>query len=290
MLSQEMYEKLNKKICINKELIPSYKEILQYYNEMKDIADNPEITEEVEEDLINIIDLYCLYYGIMSIATMGNIEDKKIRQKSLFSAIFSNIANAILSIKCLIYKGLDYQANVIIRQLFEMCMILLNIGIDGNKANILIDTEMKEENMKIWRKYFSPKSLNETIELYEGDFFSDWRKREYSWYSNYAHNEFLSFFTFHFAKPENENELLIPNVWGGYVSRINVILKNIIFILWYTSKAFMKILVDKNTYVSKELIANDKELWNFAGYIFLITDEYFEQYINEHQEELFENK
>lgn len=287
MLSKEMYEKLNKKIYIDKDLIPSYEQILQYYNEMNDISNKPEIKEDCEEDLIDIIELYCLYYGIMSIATMSKPEGEKIREKSLFSSIFSNIANSVLSIKNLANKGLDYQANVIIRQLFEMSMILLNVGIDKEKADILISTEMTEENMKIWRKYFSPKALNKTIEAFEGDFLSDWRKREYSWYSNYAHNEFLSFFAFSFAKPQQENEILISNIWGGYVSRVNVILKNMMFILWYTSKAFMKIIVSENTYVTKELIADERDLWNFAGYIFHITDMYVEQYINEHKEELF---
>lgn len=241
MLSQEMYEKLNKKIHIDKDLIPSYEEILQYYNEMNDIANNPEIKENGEEDLLNILDLYCLYYGIMSLSTMGKENDKNFKQKALFSSIFSNIANSILSKKYLIYKGLDYQANVIIRQLFEVGMILLNIGIDDNKAEILVNTEMNEDNMKIWKKYFSPKALNKTIESIEGEFFSSWRKKIYSWYSNYTHNEFLSLFLFSFTK-------------------------------------------------LKDMIVDDKELWNFAGYIFLITDKYFEQYMYEHKEDLFEQK
>lgn len=58
--------------------------------------------------------------------------------------------------------------------------------------------------------------------------------------------------------------------------------------MWYTSKAFMKIIIDNNTYVSKELISTDNELWNFAGYIFLIIDKYFEQYMAEHHEDFFE--
>ena len=74
---------------------------------------------------------------------------------------------------------------------------------------------------------------------------------------------------------------------GGYVSRVNVIFKNMIFILWYASKAFMKIIVSKNTYVTKELITDERDLWNFAGYIFHITDIYIEQYMNEHKEEIY---
>ena len=159
-----------------------------------------------------------------------------------------------------------------------MCMILLNIGIDQEKSEILMQTEMTEENLKVWRKNFSPKELNKSIEQYEKAELADWRKRIYSEYSNFSHNEFLSFLLFSFAKPKDENEMLTPNIWGGYVSRVNDILYSLIGYLWYTSKVFMNIMVDKNTYIHKEMLVGDdegKKFWNFAGYLFFLLDEYY---------------
>lgn len=283
MLSREKYIKLNKKLNIEKEIMYSYEDILDYYNQMRDISDNPEIKDSGDEDIINIIELYFLYYGLLSFSTLTNVQTEKFKEKSMYSAIFSTIANSIISVKYLVSKGLDYQANVIVRQLFEMCMLLLNVVIDNNKTNILMNTEMTEENLKIWRKSFSPKELNKTIEEYEGDFLSDWRKRAYSWYSNYAHNDFFSFFLFSFSRPITKEEKLFSNVWGGYVSRVSTTLTNMAYILWYTSKAFMKIVVDKNTDITKEFLAEEMELWNLSAYIFCITDKYFEEYALEHQ-------
>lgn len=281
MLSKEKYKYLNEKISIDKSLIPDYEEIIQYYNEMNDISKNTVKIQENDENLLNIAELYCMYFGIMSLSIASNTEDSNSKEKLLYSSIFETIANSTISVIYLAQKGLDYQANVICRQLFEMCMILLNVSIDKDKQDILMETEMTEENIKIWRKYFSPKELNNTIEKYEGKDLTDWRKRQYSSYSNYSHNEFLSFFCFSFACPKNNEENLVNNLWGGYVSRVNTILENMINFLWYTSKAFMKITIDKNTHISKEILGTDQELWNFSGYIFLLLDEYYSEYLKD---------
>ncbi len=40
----------------------------------------------------------------------------------------------------------------------------------------------------------------------------------------------------------------------------------------------MNIILDKKTYVNKEMLVKDddtKELWNFTGYLFCILDEYY---------------
>ena len=140
---------------------------MDYYNQMNDIMGNPEIWQEANEDFLNIAELYNLYYGIMSFSIEPKEEDKNFKIKALYSSIFVTIANSITAVIYLAENGLDYQANVINRQLFEICMLLLNVMIDENKEKILTDTEMTEGNMKIWRKYFSPKELNDTIENYE---------------------------------------------------------------------------------------------------------------------------
>lgn len=278
MLLKERYEYLNSKINLDKEFIVPYETIMDYYNQMNDIMDNPEIWQEANEDVLNIAELYNLYYGIMSFSIEPKEEDKNFKIKALYSSIFVTIANSITAVIYLAENGLDYQANVINRQLFEICMLLLNVMIDENKEKILTDTEMTEENMKIWRKYFSPKELNDTIENYEKADLTDWRKRQYSFYSNYSHNDFLSFLFFSFSSPKNEKDKLFNNVWGGYISRVNTILENMISFLWYTSKAFMKLLVDKDIHISKETLRTEEELWKFSIYTGILLDRYYFDY------------
>lgn len=278
MLLKERYEYLNSKINLDKEFIVPYETIIDYYNQMNDIMDNPEIWQEANEDVLNIAELYNLYYGIMSFSIEPKEEDKNFKIKALYSSIFVTIANSITAVIYLAENGLDYQANVINRQLFEICMLLLNVMIDENKEKILTDTEMTEGNMKIWRKYFSPKELNDTIENYEKADLTDWRKRQYSFYSNYSHNDFLSFLFFSFSSPKNEKDKLFNNVWGGYISRVNTILENMISFLWYTSKAFMKLLVDKDIHISKETLRTEEELWKFSIYTGILLDRYYFDY------------
>lgn len=278
MLLKERYEYLNSKINLDKEFIVPYETIMDYYNQMNDIMDNPEIWQEANEDVLNIAELYNLYYGIMSFSIEPKEEDKNFKIKALYSSIFVTIANSITAVIYLAENGLDYQANVINRQLFEICMLLLNVMIDENKEKILTDTEMTEGNMKIWRKYFSPKELNDTIENYEKADLTDWRKRQYSFYSNYSHNDFLSFLFFSFSFPKNEKDKLFNNVWGGYISRVNTILENMISFLWYTSKAFMKLLVDKDIHISKETLRTEEELWKFSIYTGILLDRYYFDY------------
>lgn len=278
MLLKEKYEYLNSKISLDKEFVVPYETIMDYYNQMNDIMDNPEIWQEANEDVLNIAELYNLYYGIMSFSIEPKEEDKNFKIKALYSSIFVTIANSITAVIYLAENGLDYQANVINRQLFEICMLLLNVMIDENKEKILTDTEMTEGNMKIWRKYFSPKELNDTIENYEKADLTDWRKRQYSFYSNYSHNDFLSFLFLSFSSPKNEKDKLFNNVWGGYISRVNTILENMISFLWYTSKAFMKLLVDKDIHISKETLRTEEELWKFSIYTGILLDRYYFDY------------
>ncbi len=75
MLSKEKYERLNKKIIIDKSLIPDYEEIIQYYNEMNDISKNTVNIQNNDENLLNIAELYFMYFGIMSLSIVSNKED-----------------------------------------------------------------------------------------------------------------------------------------------------------------------------------------------------------------------
>ena len=93
---------------------------MDYYDQMNDIMDNPEIWQEANEDVINIAELYNLYYGIMSISIEPKVEDKNFKIKALYSSIFVTIANSITAVIYLAEKGLDYQANFINRKLFEL--------------------------------------------------------------------------------------------------------------------------------------------------------------------------
>lgn len=57
-----------------------------------------------------------------------------------------------------------------------------------------------------------------------------------------------------------------------------LILENMISFLWYTSKAFMKLLVDKDIHISKETLRTEEELWKFSIYTGILLDRYYFDY------------
>lgn len=282
MITKEKYEKLKKKLKIEETKFPSYEEIEFNYKCMQDILKTPIILEEVDEEIFTISELYCLFFGTMSLAFSPIKEEVDCQDKLLFASLFTTITNSITSIIFLTKQGLDYQANVIMRQLFELCMVLLNVGIDKEKFIALKNTEIYEGNVRLWRKYFSPKSLNETLGHYEGNLMTEWRKSKYGDYSNFIHNEYLHFSVFSFSKALGADKIMRNNVWGGYVSRINPILCNLVTLLWYTSKAFMKILLDEETHLDQEKLITFEEMWNLAVGIFALLDEYYIDYMKNH--------
>ena len=231
-----------------------------------------------------IIDLYCLACGMIGLVMHGRNDDENTMYRMLFASNFITISNSILAIKKLLCEGLDCQANILIRQLIEICMLLLNITIDKEKADVLKDINKSNENKNIWRKYFSPSALNKTIEKYEGTFLTEWRKEIYGWYSNYVHNNFLSMHIIMYAKNNNSEDLLKVNVWGSYVSRVNDILDNVIMVLWYTMKMFFYVLSDRNTFFDIKTLSTDKAQWREAAYIYLLADKLAEEYLLKNRE------
>lgn len=279
MFTKEQYEKVMNQLNVDNEVVSSYEELLSFYNQMKDMSKHKEYWNGRNKELLCLVELYCLYYGLVSLSIKSPINDSNFKIKLMFSSIFSTMANSILAVINLSKQGFDFQSMVLIRQFFEMGMILLNVSIDENKAKVFTETQKTSDNLKIWRKNFSPSKLNETIANYEGDFLSEWREDSYGFFSNYAHSDYLSFMAYSFALSKNENDYLTENLWGSIVSRRDIILGNILQMLWYISKAFLSILSDQKTYVQKEKIVTEYDLWNSSFSLFLFIDKKAEEYI-----------
>jgi len=206
----------------------------------------------------------------------------------LFRGLFATISNTIIAINKLAIDGLDFQASSLIRSLYEQCFMLLAIIIDPEKRKALFDSAALENEYIIWKKYFSFKHLDLTIQGYEhkiariepDSFLNTWRKRNYSNFSSYVHNDFASFLLYGLALPDSDSGELKFNLWGAYSTRADIIAGNVNALLWYTELFFMRLLTDKDIDFNSDNLCktdDDKQLWNLASFIGVFAKEYYVQ-------------
>lgn len=57
----------------------------------------------------------------------------------------------------------------IVRNLYEICLMLLNICIDEEKRNEFAESARKENSYEVWRKFFNIRTMLETLSGYSDD-------------------------------------------------------------------------------------------------------------------------
>ena len=67
------------------------------------------------------------------------------------------------------------------------------------------------------------------------------------------------------------------NLWGSRATRVKQILSSMNDLLWYIGMSFSKLIVDDSIDINKETLCAEeqRDLWNEAFYLKLITDEYY---------------
>jgi hypothetical protein len=201
--------------------IVDYDCIKEKWEEMIDINENKMQYADFNSKNLILSYLFALRWGITSLAVADKDND---RYMMAFQGLFSTISNTIISIIKLAIDGLDYQAFILIRNLYELCFTLLAIIIDPIKRKVLVDGSIAEDEYNTWKKNFTFKHLDATIRTYENrisdiesdSFLNTWRKNSYSKFSSYAHNDFVSFFLYGFALPVDDTDKLELNLWGSF--------------------------------------------------------------------------
>lgn len=237
--------------------------------------------------------MYIIEFFYYSAAVGHSKEHLKIQM--LLQGLLTNIANTAFSVYKLAYDGLSYQAKVLNRNLYELCMTLLNVMVDKEKRMALFESVSKENKYETWRKYFSAKKLKATMLEYEkklgGDFSEDWHERTYKHLSAYVHNDFINCFFSSMSNPTGEDEELKINYAGNFADRVEELLNEMNAILFYTGMNFLKMLIDDDLDIRKEhLCANDssnsnaKDFWDQASFLELWNRECYLKLFYSHQE------
>ena len=284
---------------ITNEHFISYAQVIDYINTINSWKCEIRNIGTQEKSIIDISKIYCLLFGLISFSTIigdNNKDDNnEINEykmlKICIHSLSSQISNDILSILKLTLTGLDFQAGILIRNLYELAFTILAIMIDKRQCRDYFESAAKDNEYDVWRNNFTMKKLNNTLELFEKSindneelsFTSDWRKKNYSFYSGFTHNDFFQCYNTSYTKvkTEDEHEIKSFNLWGGKATRITYNLEPINDLLMYTGLLFYKIIIINK--IDKEKLITEREIWNNSFVISMIAEELYKKYLVENK-------
>lgn len=287
-LFNKEYQKVVEKFRIEKPPIEETN-IKEFWQALLELNNEKTVVGDPDTESAQLAQMYISEYYDFAMA-VGCCNDQ-IQLQTLLRTLFLSIANTAMAVYKLAFDGFAYQAKVLLRNLYELCMTLLNVIIDKAKRTALFEAAQQDNEYETWRKYFKPSKLKKTLQDYEkhlGESISeDWHCRTYGHLSSYAHNDFLSFFVGAYVISENEEDDMVLNVCGNYADRVDDLLDDMNAILFYTGMCFLKMIGDPVLDVRKEHIcANDgigednQEFWNQATFLELLNREcYFKSIV-----------
>lgn len=231
------------------EIKNEYRIFSNHWNEAIGDYMKKEDEPQANSEYIQLAYLYAIIWGDFSVASL--LRDKNAIENILFATLATTISNDILAIISLSLDGLDYQAMNIMRSLYEVCLLLLNISIDEEKRTEFAKSAEKGNSYEVWRKFFNIRTMLETLSAYTaGKELSEYWLSEYKQYysrlSSFVHNDFANMYVYSYNKPETESEFRLLNVNAHFATRYNEILEETIDIIWMMSRVFRYMMEDEN--------------------------------------------
>lgn len=293
-MNKKEYDKLYKLIFkeFNDEnQISSYEEFAAFIKEMKSIK--PEVNKEMKAEK-RTTELYALSSGLLALAlesSKENIQEQLKNYSTVYETLFTNISNDCLAIIKLLESGFEFQARILTRNLFELVYTLLVVIVNKDKCKAYFDSARLENSYDVWNKYIRMSKLNEELYNFEkksdseyAEMMKEARKRIYSQYSSYAHNDFMyCFIGCH--STDQTNEMVNYNLWGNYNYNAKYILSSVNDLLWMMFLYFKSFMSQDNIFNKEDFITKDNyKYWNDALFISVILDEQKRKEIDENND------
>lgn len=250
-----------------------YQELIKSWCHLKNIHGKEDIQS------INTSDLFTLFWSILSLSMLVTKDENNNHIRTCAFALTATITNTSLSITKLACAGLDFQANVLFRNLFETCLLLFSILINREKGLTYFNSAKLNNGHVIWKQNFSMKKLNEEILSFEKQHVKygknekedalllsvmhKWRKNAYQYLSAHVHNGIMPCFMGTYCLPDNNDNMAL-NLLGQKATRIEVILNDMNFLHLWATTIIYKILRTPGTTTKEELTEGQKEFWNEA--------------------------
>lgn len=292
------YDEIDKEVLKRKnEKISSYRGLKSLYRQMK--RQKPKSTKHYKKDK-EIAQWYALAIGLLALSININ-EEKETEEYQLDSTVYfsllTNISNDIFSIIKLVDNGLEFQANIIMRNLIELLYTLLVVLINKEKRKEYYNSGRLQNSYEVWNKNFKMSKLNEELFTYETKVFEEglagenseildeefrknlknMRRNIYKHYSSYIHNDYiscvLSCYSPKIHKSSKEPELNY-NLWGAYNYMGQSILDSLNRNMMMTMLYFKKIISKDECFRNYKYISEKNHfLWNDGIIILFMLEE-----------------
>ena len=280
-MNRVKYNKLYKEIFKNEDKpISSYDELIDFLKEMKSVK--PKFNKDIKNERRKT-ECYALSCGLLALALENKNKeiDENLKQYiTVYATLLTNISNDCLAIVNMLDNGFEFQARILSRNLFELIYTLLVVIINKDKCREYFEAGA-ENGYEIWNKYFRVSKLNEELYNYEkqedielAEMMKNIRKKTYSEYSSYAHNDFIyCFIGCH--STDREKEFVNYNLWGNYNFNAISILESVNELLWMMF-LYLENMISKKEIFEKSLFISEEnhKYWNDAFLIAVMLDEY----------------
>lgn len=248
------YRKMECRRCVKRtyENISKLWDCFEVPSEKKIRYNPPDATETF------VIRVLALKYAVLSLA----VDCEEGPEKFLYAGLFKNITNTIFSIMRLAENGLDYQAMSLIRNLFELYMILIVTTSSTEKRKEFIAAHEPEDSRVVWHRYFTKTKFLKAMKEYctgredlekAADIFQTWIDDNYSELSSFVHNDYVNIVCGSLSQ-NDLNGYSHPNIWGEYVTWRKRIYNQLFIVAWPSDLIFSYMLRDPSVEMSLEEI------------------------------------
>ena len=231
---------------VSEDIQEAKEEYLKFSGQLKEFIDcyvRKNKCTDRKSDFLRLAYIYANIWSNFSMCTMLNAGENV--NNIAVGVVTTSVSNDILAIISLASDGLDYQAMNILRNLYELGLLLINICIDEEKRVNYIKSAKKGNSYSVWRKYFNTKSMIETIKSYSNNdkIFKE-LKSFYPELSSFVHNSFMNVYVFSYSKPAKKDDNYNLNFGAHYVTRCESILEETVGIIWIFTRIFRHIMQD----------------------------------------------
>lgn len=262
--------------------ISTYEELKKFLFEMR--KEKPKLKRHYTKEK-EISELYALCSGFIACSfyfSMEDITNEEYRHDTVvYFSLLTNISNDILSVIDLVENGFEFQANILIRNLFELVYTFLVVLINKEKRIKYFDSARLENEYVIWNQNFRMSKLNDELLKYEKTIFDKEfaeelkikRTKSYQEYSSYSHNDYIrcclgcySPDRIHYS---DEEPILRYNLWGVYNYDAKKILSSLNYLMWMSFMYFRDIITKSEYFKKDNYISEDNYVWWNNGFMIL---------------------
>jgi len=194
------------------------------------------------------------------------IDTSKNKGGFLLQSLIQTISDTIIAIIKLAEDGLEYQAFVMIRTVFELFMTLLIVIESPEKRKSYQMAQTPENSYKVWRSDFTKSKFIAMLESYSGDYpdlfepAKKWVTEAYGFLSSFVHNDSVNVMLY--TKPLfDQNGMTHFSLWGEYVTRKADVFSHLVDVLAPCDLLLFSMLNDPRIDVTmKTLLCNEEDV------------------------------